>query len=42
MMAECMPGAASVVKVADASVNPAAVSPATYSVRDSAPAMQPT
>jgi hypothetical protein len=42
MIAECMPGAASWVKVTDASVNPAAVSPPRYSARDRAPAMQPT
>ena len=39
--AECMPGAASWVKVTDASVNPAAASPSRYSARDRAPAMQP-
>ena len=42
IMAECMPGAASVVKVTDAPVNPAAVSPSRYSLRDRAPAMHPT
>ena len=41
-MAECMPGAASWVKVTSASVNPTAASPSRYSVRDRAPAMQPT
>ena len=42
MIAEYIPGPASVVKVTDASANPAAVSPLRYSVRDRAPAMQPT
>ena len=37
-----MPGAASAVKVTDASANPAAVSPSRYSARDKAPAMHPT
>src|SRR5215831_19738179 len=41
MIAECIPGAASVVKVTDASANPAVASPSRYSERDSAPAMQP-
>ncbi len=41
-IAECMPGAASWVKVTSASTNPAAASPSRYSVRDRAPAMQPT
>ena len=42
MVAECIPGAASWVKVTDASPNPAAARPARYSARDSAPAMHPT
>ena len=42
MIAECIPGAASVVKVTDAPVNPVAVSPSRYSARVRAPAMQPT
>jgi ArsR family transcriptional regulator, arsenate/arsenite/antimonite-responsive transcriptional repressor / arsenate reductase (thioredoxin) len=42
MIAECRPGAASVVNVTVASANPAAVSPSRYSLRDSAPAMHPT
>jgi hypothetical protein len=42
MIAECIPGAASFVKVTDASVNPAAARPSRYSARDRAPAMQPT
>jgi hypothetical protein len=42
MIAECIAGAASWVKVTVASVNPAAASPSRYSVRDRAPAMQPT
>jgi hypothetical protein len=41
MIAECIPGAASWVNVTDASAKPAAASPARYSARDSAPAMQP-
>lgn len=40
--AACMPGAVSWVKVTVAPVNPAAAKPSRYSVRDSAPAMQPT
>ena len=41
MIAECMPGAASWVKVTDVPVNPAAASPSRYSARDRAPAMHP-
>jgi hypothetical protein len=42
MTAEWMPGAAWLVKVTDAPVNPAAARPSRYSARDSAPAMHPT
>ena len=42
MIAEWMPDAASVVNVTEAPANPAAASPARYSARDRAPAMQPT
>jgi MFS family permease len=42
MMAECMPGAALLVMVTDTSEKPAAASPPRYSVRDRAPAIQPT
>jgi protein-tyrosine-phosphatase len=41
-MAPCIPGAASCVKTTSGSVKPAVVRPSRYSVRDSAPAMQPT
>jgi len=39
---EIMPGAAWWVDVTSASTNPTAASPSRYSVRDRAPAMQPT
>jgi hypothetical protein len=42
MIAACMPGAASCVKVTEASTKPTAASPSRYSRRLSAPAMQPT
>src|SRR5215469_14964471 len=42
MIAECMPGTASLTSVTDAPASPAAASPDRYSERDSAPATQPT
>jgi hypothetical protein len=42
MMAECSPSSTWWVKATDTPVNPAAVSPASYSLRESAPAMPPT
>ena len=41
-IAECMPGAASWVKVSSVSVKPTAANPSRYSERDNAPAMHPT
>ena len=41
-IAEWMPGIDSWIEVMLMSVNPAARSPASYSAKDSAPAMQPT